>query len=175
MVGFAIEFHVDREQDNQVKFTSDAPMEEIVGVTDKIDGYVMWEGENLTAGSEFYFQVDLASIDTGIGLRNRHMRDNYLETDKYRFASYKGQLSEAVENEDDVIDIKTSGTFELHGVERKIDIDGKISKIENGYKATSQFSIKLADYKIERPQLMLLKIGEVIQLDITFFTKQLKE
>ena len=171
---FAVEYRVDREQENLVKFTSDAPLEEIVGVTEKIDGYILWEGEDLTE-SEFYFEVDLASIDTGIGLRNRHMRDNYLETDKYQFASYEGKITGAVQNGENTFDIVTAGTFKLHGVESQIEIPGVISKIENGYKAESRFEIKLQDYKIERPQLMLLKIGEVIQLHVTFYTKEYTE
>ncbi|MBN1561091.1 YceI family protein [candidate division KSB1 bacterium] len=175
MIGLAAEFHVDKEQSNLVKFTSAAPLEEIVGTTEKIDGYVMWQGDDLTAESDFYFEVDLASIDTGIGLRNRHMRDNYLETDKYPFASYAGRIVEAVVQQDGSIDIKSSGTFKLHGVERKMQIDGKITQSGDGFKATSRFSIKLADHKIERPQLMLLKVGEEILLDVTFFVKKAKE
>jgi polyisoprenoid-binding protein YceI len=172
---FAIEYHVDKEQKNQVKFTSDAPIEEIVGVTDKIDGYVMWEGDDPTANSEFYFEVDLASIDTGIGLRNRHLRDNYLETDKYPFASYAGKITKATAHDDDSFSITTTGLFKLHGVEKEIEVNGLISKTDTGYKAESQFSVKLDDYNIERPQVMMLKIGEVIQLDVQIFTTEFKE
>lgn len=172
---FAAEFHVDKEQENLVKFTSDAPVEKIVGVTDKIDGYILWQDDNFAQNSEFYFEVDLASIDTGIGLRNRHMRENYLETDKYPFASYGGQITQVVDNEDGTFMVTTSGTFKLHGVEREIQLDGLVSKIADGYKAESRFEVKLADYNIERPQFMFLKIGEVIQLEVTFFTKEFKE
>ncbi|MBN1479062.1 YceI family protein [candidate division KSB1 bacterium] len=174
-IGTSAEFHVDKDQDNRVQFFSDAPVEKIVGTTSEIDGYVVWEGDDYTANSEFYFEVDLTSIDTGIGLRNRHMRDNYLETDKYPFASYKGKIVKATDNRDDTFTFTALGTFVLHGVERKVEIDGKISKTENGYKAESQFEIKLEDYNIERPQFMLLKIGEVIQLDIRFHAQEFKE
>ncbi len=171
----AVEFHVDKKQNNQVKFTSDAPLEEIVGVTNKIDGYVMGESDDMTSNSEFYFEVDLASLDTGIGLRNRHMRDEYLETDKYPFASYGGTLTSAVQNADGSISIKSRGTFKLHGVEKKIELDGLLVKTEQGYKASSQFSVKLEDYKIERPQLMMMKIGDTIELDVQFYTTKVQE
>lgn len=172
---WAVEFHVDKEQKNLVKFISDAPVEQIVGVTDKIDGYILWDGDDLTAKSEFYFEVDLATLDTGIGLRNRHMRDEYLETDKYPYASYGGKLTEVSTNDDGSLNITSTGTFRLHGVEKKINIDGVITKTENGYTASSRFTVKLEDYNIERPQFMLLKIGEVIQLDIQFYAKEFKE
>ena len=172
---FATEFRVDKEAENIVRFISQAPLEDITGVTDKIDGYILWDKNDMTAKSEFYFEVDLASIDTGIGLRNRHLRENYLETDEYQFVSYGGKIIKAVKSDSNIIDIVTSGTFKLHGVERNVQIDGKLYKLENGYRASSQFSIKLQDYKIERPQLMLLKIGEVIQLDVNFYAKEYLE
>ncbi|MBK9304990.1 MAG: YceI family protein [bacterium] len=34
--------------------------------------------------------VDLAALDTGIGLRNRHMRENHLETDRFPQAVFRG-------------------------------------------------------------------------------------
>ena len=172
---FAAEYHVDKEKENQVQFISEAPIEEIVGVTEKIDGYVLWDGDDKTKNSEFYFEVDLASIDTGIGLRNRHMRENYLETEKFPFAAFKGKIDQAVAAGETAFDIKTSGMFTLHGIDREIQISGKISKTKDGYMATSTFEIKLEDYKIERPQLMLLKIGETIQLNVKFHTKEFKE
>ncbi len=73
-IGFAAEYQVDKSQKNLVKFISDAPMEDFEGVTDKIDGYLFFEGDNLLQGSEMYFEVDLNSLDTGIGLRLQKAR-----------------------------------------------------------------------------------------------------
>ena len=89
------EYQVDHSRENVVKFISHAPMDDFEGVTDKIDGYIYWEGDNLLNKSDMYFEVDLNSIDTGIGLRNRHMRDNYLETDQYPYTHFKGTLTKA--------------------------------------------------------------------------------
>ena len=74
------EYHVDLDADNEVRFVSQAPIEEVVGVTDRIDGYVLLDGPRLeegsaTEGTQLYLEVDLGSLDTGLGLRNRHMRD----------------------------------------------------------------------------------------------------
>jgi len=45
------EFHVDLDADNEVRFTSQAPIEEVVGITDRSDGYVLLNGPRLEAGS----------------------------------------------------------------------------------------------------------------------------
>ncbi len=47
-VALAAEFQVDKSSKNLVKFISDAPLEDFEGKTDKIDGYIFWDGDDLT-------------------------------------------------------------------------------------------------------------------------------
>ena len=83
-LAIADELQVDKSKTNVVKFTAKAPsflsLAPVVGsfdgVTAKIDGYVFWTGSDMKSDSELYLEVDLNSLDTGIGLRNRHMREN---------------------------------------------------------------------------------------------------
>lgn len=168
---FAAEYTVDKKQENSVKFTSEAPVEKIVGTTQKIDGYVLLDDAAETPNGEFYFEVDLASLDTGIGLRNRHMRDNYLETKNYPFASYGGKIVQA-EATDDGYHVLTKGVFDLHGVKKEMEIRGTVTRTDGGWRAQSKFTVALADHNIERPQLMLLKIGETIEVEVVVNVKK---
>ena len=79
---FSKEYNVDKSAKNIVKFISDAPMEDFEGITDKIDGYLINDDISNLKNSEFYFEVDLNSVKTGIALRDRHMREDYLNTAK---------------------------------------------------------------------------------------------
>ena len=64
------------------------------GTTDKIDGFIYWEGEPIFAAKDqLHFEVDLASFDTGIGKRDRDMRQ-VLDTDQWPKAVYKGKIAE---------------------------------------------------------------------------------
>ena len=170
-LAFAAEYTVDKKQDNLVKFTSEAPVEKIVGTTSKIDGYVVLDEASESPSGEFYFEVDLASLDTGIGLRNRHMRDNYLETKKYPFATYGGKIVQA-EATDDGFNVVTRGVFDLHGVKKEMEISGAVTRVDGGWRAVSNFTVALADHTIERPQLMLLKIGETIEVEVIVNVKK---
>ena len=105
----AQEFHVDQSKENVVKFISDAPLESFEGVTDNIDGYMYLKSIDDLNDNQIYFEVDLTTIDTGIDLRNRHMRDNYLETDKYRFTFYEGRITEISNANENSYNVKTSG------------------------------------------------------------------
>ena len=169
------EYQVDKTQENLVKFISDAPLEDFEGVTDKIDGYIFWEGDNLLKNSEVYFEVDLNSLDTGIGLRNRHMRENYLHTDKHPFTHFSGKLTSAEQRDNGVYQVGVDGTMFIHGVEKPVAVDGQMIPAENGFRIQTRFTVALSDYDIEIPQLMFMKIDENMRLELDFFVKKIEK
>jgi polyisoprenoid-binding protein YceI len=167
------EFNVDKSKKNLVKFTSSMPVESFDGITDKIDGYLYMKSDNLK-DAEVYFEVDLNSIDTGIGLRNRHMRDDYLHTDKYPFTHFKGNITEVKTISQTEFDVIARGKMFIHGVTRDITLNGKIYKVPDGYQIKSEFEVKLTDYNIKIPRFMFVRINENIKLYVDFFVKQVK-
>jgi len=172
----ATEVNVDRNKPNQVKFISEAPTERVEGITDKIDGYALWDGDELINKSEFYFEVDLTSLDTGMGLRNRHMRDNYLHTDDFPYAEYAGKITkiEKVAG-NDTWHVTTNGKLKIHGIEKDVVIEGTVSGEGDSYHVKSAFSVKLTDYKIKVPKLMFMKLNETIKLQVEFYAKEIKK
>lgn len=172
----ARELQVDKTAKNVVKFTSDAKIETFSGVTDRIDGYVLWPGDQLKpdatlAGSKVYFEVELNGLDTGIGLRNRHMREIYLQTDKFPYAHYTGEIVKVDTAANGAFNVTTSGRLLIHGKEQPVTINVLVSPQGNHYRVQSNFAVKLSDYDIEVPTLMFLKISETIQLELDFTVK----
>ncbi len=173
---FTAEYHVDKSQERKVRFISEAPVENFDGVTEEIDGYALVDDDDPTAQNEFYFQVQLDALDTGIGLRNRHMRDNYLETEKYPLAELRGKVVQVDSTDSNAFSAQTTGTFKLHGVEKAVEIDGVVTNTAPGeYKIESTFEVNLQDYDIKVPQLMIVKISEIIKLEITFSLVKVQE
>jgi polyisoprenoid-binding protein YceI len=171
--GYAVECHVDTTRERRVTFKSDAPIEDFEGVTDRIDGYVIWSHEELQTGddygdSELYFEVDLSALDTGIGLRNRHMRENYLETDKYPYASYSGKLDRVSVNDDGAFLVQSSGKLSIHGVEQAHSIVCRVTREGSTYRIQCEFAVQLPDFSIDVPSFMFLKISETIELALDF-------
>ncbi|MBU1679218.1 MAG: YceI family protein [Bacteroidetes bacterium] len=168
----ATELHVDKNRHNLVKFISDAPIEDFEGITENIDGYMYYEGEDLLKDSQIYFEVDLTTVDTGIGLRNRHMRDNYLETDKYRMTNFEGRLTSVETISDNEYQVIVEGKMFIHGVTKQLQVEGKIFKTENGFHVQANFPISLPNYNIEVPSLMFMKINEVMDLHLDFYLEK---
>ena len=170
------EYHVDKSRQNLVKFVSDAPIEDFEGVTDKIDGYIYWEDEDLTKNSVLYFEVDLNALDTGIGLRNRHMRENYLHTDKFPTTHYTGKIIKAVNVSDTEVEVTTEGEIFIHGVKKSLPVVGTLKKEESGiYHIEINFVVALTDFDIEVPSIMFYKIDENMDLILDFYVMKIEK
>jgi len=173
---FAGEYHVDKEADNLVKFVSDAPIEDFEGITKNIDGYIYWQGDDLVNKSELYFEVDLNTVDTGIGLRNRHMRENYLHTDNYPKTHFTGKLITAKKIKDDQYEVEAEGEFYVHGVKKEKKVSGQLQKIDGDrYQISAKFTVPLSEHNIEVPSIMFYKIDENMELNVVFFVKKAPE
>jgi polyisoprenoid-binding protein YceI len=167
------EYNVKKSDKNIVKFLSDAPIENFEGITNNIDGFLYFEND-LTNNSQLHFEVDLRTIDTGIGLRNRHMRENYLETDKYPMAVYEGKIVNAEKVGENKYKVKVSGNMNIHGVSIPQDIEGTIELVGDEIYINSDFIVKLTDHKIDVPSLMFMKINENMQMHLDFTLEKVK-
>lgn len=169
----AQEYQVDLGKSRSVRFVSDAPFEDFEGITERIDGYVLLEEGSLragdaVAGGELYFEVDLASLDSGIGLRDRHMRENYLETERFPYARYSAEIEGARVDSGGGWIVNASGTFQVHGVGRPLSVECLVSPAGGGYRMRCEFQVRLPEHDIEIPSLMFLKISEVVELAVDF-------
>jgi polyisoprenoid-binding protein YceI len=169
----AKEYHVDKSKKNVVKFISDAPIEDFEGVTNNIDGYIFNEEDELD-GSDVYFEVDLNTVDTDNGLRNRHMREDYLHTDKYPLTTFTGKIIESKKVDDKHYKVKAKGKYKVHGIEKTKTIEADIYKYGKTLHIKTKFVVTLSDHNIEIPSLMLVKIDENMDLRLDFYTTEVE-
>ncbi|APF20844.1 YceI family protein [Caldithrix abyssi] len=172
---WATEYNVNPEAQNLVKFISDAPIEDFEGVTSHIDGYIIWEGPENLQNAKFYFEVDLNTLDTGIGLRNRHMRENYLESDRFPKAFFEGTIVKVKKLTENHYQVETEGRFYCHGIKQKRKIMGEVFVNGEQLRIKSAFEVKLSDHQIEIPSIMFFKIDENMQVQVDFTVQAVKE
>lgn len=164
------DWQVDKKADNSVVFHSTTTLLDFEGVTDKIDGYIFWDGKDPFSGkNEVYFEVALASFETGIGKRDSDMREDVLNTNKFPVSSFKGEFVKVTKSKSQY-NLTVAGELDLHGIKKKMEIHGIIT-IKNGVMhVKSNFSIFLKDFKIEAPSLAaFIKVAEEIKLSLDFY------
>jgi polyisoprenoid-binding protein YceI len=166
----ADELDVDKAASNRAAFTAKFMGETFQGVTGKIDGYVFWKSADpdrgAFEGSDVYFEVDLNALDTGIDMRNHHMKENYLHTEKYPFAGYKGKIVKAAKQGDREFLVDVEGVMTIHGATKLLSATGRVTTNGNRYRLTCTFPLDLRDYGIEIPSLMGMKVGELLNMDL---------
>lgn len=165
----AAEFTVRPGKETKVAFVSRAAMEKFEGKTNQMHGTITVDPSSLVDTATVRFEVDLASLDTGIKMRNTHMRENHLHTAKYPKAVFEGASlpgrTPVALAPDRPTTLDVEGSFTLHGTSRRIKI-----AVEVTYRPTpapghiefrTEFPVALADYGIERPQFLFLKLADV--------------
>ncbi len=160
-----------------VIFESEAPLENVIGRTQTVTGYIEIPAAPGDASGRSEIHVDLASLTTGISLRDKHMRENHLQTDKYPEAVFV--LTSMMLPETGILpgtrtEVKVTGNLTLHGVTKEITPVSHLTLDPNGgsLHLQSEFSVTLQDYQIDRPQFLVMKLAEEqkIKVDIVAFS-----
>jgi polyisoprenoid-binding protein YceI len=168
----AADFVVKPGSPNQIVFTSKAATETFQGKTDKMQGRIAFDPAQFGDSVTVHLEVDMASLDTGIGKRNQHMRDNHLETGKYPKAIFDGATLQNPNGDALTVGkplmFPVEGAFTLHGVTRRLRATVEVVlKDEKTLEFKTSFPVPLADYKISRPKFLFLKLGEVQEVSVS--------
>lgn len=113
---------------------------------------------------------NLSSLKTGIGLRDEHMKEKYLQVKTNpvaRLALSNLQLPSAWTLQNPLVGSQTfKGKLLLHGVEREVT---GVYTIENQQlKSNAQFEIKLSDFKIDIPSYLGVKVADSVKVTVNF-------
>lgn len=148
----------------KISFFSKTSMENIEAVNNKVVSVL-----DIATG-QLEFAVLMKGFEFDRALMQEHFNENYVESDKYPKAVFKG----AIENSkaillttDNIITVKVTGTLTMHGVTNPVNTTAVIT-VKNGVVAAScSFSIALADYKITVPAVVAEKINKKIAVAVT--------
>lgn len=173
----------DEKNRDLVSFNSDAPLELIVGNTNKITGSITIDDSlDLTKPVSATFDVDLASIDTGIPLRNEHMRDNFLETKQYPKATFtlKKLLNPPKKLEAGKrVKLQALGDFTCHGktVSKNVPVEvtymSKCKATESKREGCDIMQIRanlpvaFKDHGIKRPEIVFQKLADTVIVSVS--------
>lgn len=166
----AATFRVEPGAGSRMEFVSKAPMETFSGKTRRLQGSVTLEPDSLGDSLRVVIEVDMASLDTGIELRNRHMRENHLHTDQYPKAIFRGgrftRLSSPQLTPDRPLTGTLAGTMELHGTTRELEVPFEMRREGGALHVVSRFPISLADYGIPRPQFLVMRLDDIQRVTV---------
>jgi polyisoprenoid-binding protein YceI len=112
--------------------------------------------------------VKLDTLETGIGIRDRHMRDNYLEVGKgdgYHTAVLENIRIENVDGKGTF-----KGTLTVHGQKREIVGTSVLEKKDGGIAVEAKFPLKVSDFEIPKPTYLGVGVSDEIQVQVNLTT-----
>lgn len=154
MCGFSQKF---KTANSEVHFFSSAPLEDIEARSTQATSLIDVTEKTIA------IVIPMRSFEFEKSLMKEHFNENYIESDKYPNASFKG----VIENWDDQLDQDSAvavGELTMHGVTRDVELTGLITQEKDRIKVDAQFSIVLADYKIKIPKIVWQNIAEEVEV-----------
>lgn len=108
-----------------------------------------------------------------IALMEEHFNENYIESDKYPKATFKGKLInfDASTLNSSPKKIKLNGTLELHGKSKQINTVAIISKKGNDIEITTDFDVNAEDFNIQIPKIVRQKVAKTVNIKTMFLLK----
>jgi hypothetical protein len=102
-------------------------------------------------------------------LMQEHFNENYMESNKYPNATFKGQIENYKKidpTKNGKATVKIKGDLTIHGVTKPIVTDAEINVVNGKIDADAQFNIAVADYNISVPALVKNQIAKSILVKV---------
>jgi polyisoprenoid-binding protein YceI len=120
------------------------------------------------ASGDLVFSINIRSLTFPKSLMQEHFNTDYMESDKYPKATFKGKVQQPVDvTKNGVYAVSVVGDLEVHGVKQTRTIAGSITVNNGAITITSEFMVKCADHKIDIPRLVFHNIAESIKVNIS--------
>ncbi|MBL6449022.1 YceI family protein [Fulvivirga sp. 29W222] len=150
--------------ESKVRFFSEATLENIAA--DNKDGSSVFDEES----KQIVFSIPITSFEFKKSLMQEHFNENYMESEKYPKAIFKGEVINYEEGKA-TQKVTAKGDITIHGITRAINVDGEMEYKDGKLYLKSVFPVRLEDYKVKIPQVLWQNIAEEVEVTINFIYK----
>lgn len=145
-----------------IKIFSEAPIENIEAYTKT--GY----GVINTSTGDIQFGVVIKSFDFAKKMMQEHFNENYMESNLYPVAKFKGRFNPSPDmSKNGEYEITVSGELEVHGVKQQRTIKGLLKVTEGKIEVNSVFDVKCVEHRINIPAIVFKNIAETIRVTVS--------
>jgi len=155
----------------KISFLSKAPIEEIEGKNKTVTAVL----DSKTGAMQF--AVQMKGFEFEKQLMQQHFNENYVESDKFPKAEFKGTVTNNRDikySKDGTYTAKVKGQLTIHGVTKDVETTGTF-KINSGkIDANSTFNVLISDYNIKIPAVVKEKVSNTIKITVDCDLEPLK-
>lgn len=145
----------------KVTIFSSTPVEDIKAASNSASAVFVLPKQELAV------QIPMKSLEFDKKLMQEHFNENYMESDKYPMAKFKGTIEPQIDfTKDGDYPVTVKGVLNIHGIDQNRTISGKINVKGSVITISSSFEVACKDHQIKIPRLVFAKIAEVIKVTI---------
>ncbi|PWJ56985.1 YceI-like domain-containing protein [Dyadobacter jejuensis] len=141
------------------QFSSDTPLENIQAENKR--GQAVFN----TKTRELAIRMNMKDFVFPNKLMQEHFNENYMESDQYPTASFRGKVNQAIDlGKEGISKVSATGTFTVHGQSQTRTLEGTIAVRRGTIIIDSSFEVQLEDHHIDVPKIVFMKIAQTIQV-----------
>lgn len=122
-----------------------------------------------TETGDIQISILIKSFEFKVALMQEHFNENYLESDKFPKASFKGKVDQL-----DKVNLKVDGSYTssvigdltIHGVTKSVTVPGTFEVKGGKVTAKAKFTISPKEFGIVIPSLVESKIAKEIEITV---------
>jgi polyisoprenoid-binding protein YceI len=176
---------------NTASFTSEAPLEQIVGISSELSGYIMFNPCNPKAGGSGKLSIPVSSLKTGIPMRDKHLISaDWLDASNHPNITFEVKklknLKEVSKKKGSMTyEATVVGDFSLHGKTKSMEVSARFTFLEESGMTKMQapgggnllvgrvsFDVALKDFDVPSKQYRKIigaKVGESVTVAVSFY------
>jgi polyisoprenoid-binding protein YceI len=161
----AADYSFDLKPDStKIGWTLSDPLHTVNGTFKVKSGTISLDPETRKASGQI--TVDVASGESGNGMRDKNMHNNVLQSAKYPEAVFVPSAIEGTFTPQGASKFKVRGSFTIHGVGHELVMDVQSTGTGDRIQAAITFDIPYVAWGMKDPSNFLLKVGKTVAMSI---------
>lgn len=145
-----------------ITFFSESPMENIEAKNSQVLSIVD------ASKKQMAISILMKSFMFEKALMQEHFNENYVESDKYPKATFRGEILDFDAIASTETTVKVKGKLTIHGKTKDVVIEAQTVKKDEVIIMTGDFFINLSDFGVEIPAVVKKNIAEKIKVSFNF-------
>ncbi|WP_296385347.1 YceI family protein [Winogradskyella sp.] len=150
-----------------ISFFSHSPVEDIEAINNQVLSIVDLETGDVA------ISILMKSFMFEKSLMQEHFNENYVESDKFPKAKFKGKILDA-ENLENKSKVSIEGDLTIHGITKKVKVEAAIEIDKDSVVLKGVFTVLVADYEIKIPSVVKNNIAKTIEITFSLNHKKIK-
>jgi hypothetical protein len=147
-IGHALSAQIYMAKTCEISFSAPTPVEDIAAVNTAVKPLL-----NTNTG-DLQMKIVMTAFVFEKPLMQEHFNENYVESEKFPNAFFKGKLDQKIDfSKDGEYKVTATGKLTIHGVEKDRTIDGTVKVKGKEIMLSSAFKVTFADHQIIIPAL----------------------